>query len=218
VTEDVAVDADAETGGADGPGGRADGYRLRRRAVVADLLAHDDALLVVAGLGAPAWDATAAGDRDRTFPLWGAMGGALAMGLGLALARPGDRVLVLTGDGELLMGVGSLSTVGFQQPANLAAVVLDNERYGETGGQVTHTARSTDLAAVAAACGWPSTRTVRQPDKAADLRTWLWDGPGPRLAVVKVSPQEDPLVLPPRDGVVLRDRFRRAVLGSPLPS
>ena len=121
--------------------GRADHYPLRRREVVASLLAGRDDLLVVTGLGAPAWDATAAGDRDRTFPLWGAMGGALAMGLGLALARPDDRVLVLTGDGELLMGLGSLSTVGYQQPANLAVVVLDNERYGETGGQLTHTAQ-----------------------------------------------------------------------------
>jgi thiamine pyrophosphate-dependent acetolactate synthase large subunit-like protein len=204
---------------ADG-GGRSEGHPLRRREVVADLLHGDASVLVVAGLGAPAWDATAtaAGDRDRTFPLWGAMGGALPMGLGLALARPGDRVLVLTGDGELLMGLGSLSTTGYRSPPNLAVVVLDNERYGETGGQPTHTARSTDLAGVAAACGWPSTRTVRDAGEAAGLRVWLWEAPGPRLAVVKVSPAADPLVLPTRDGVSLRDRFRRAVLGPPLPS
>ena len=193
---------------------RAEGFTLRRRAVVAVLLADDDQLLVVCGLGAPAWDATAAGDRDRTFPLWGAMGAAVPLGLGLALARPNDRVLVLTGDGEMLMGMGSLSTVGFQQPANLAVVVLDNERYGETGGQLTHTARFTDLAGVAAACGWPTTFTVREADEAAGLAPRLWSAPGPRLAVVKVSPQSDELVLPPRDGPLLKQRFRRALLGA----
>lgn len=198
----------------DGLGERAEGYVLRRRPVVARLLEGDDELLVVAGLGAPAWDATAAGDRDRTFPLWGAMGGAVPMGLGLALARPSDRVLVLTGDGELLMGLGSLSTVGFQQPANLAVVVLDNERYGETGGQVTHTAGSTDLAGVAAACGWPTTFVVTTPADAEGLRDRLWSASGPRLAVVKVGPDPEPLVLPPRDGAHLKERFRRAVLGT----
>jgi thiamine pyrophosphate-dependent acetolactate synthase large subunit-like protein len=193
--------------------GRADHYPLRRREVVAALLAGRDDLLVVTGLGAPSWDATAAGDRDRTFPLWGAMGGAPAMGLGLALARPDEPVLVLTGDGELLMGLGSLSTIGFQQPANLAVVVLDNERYGETGGQLTHTARYTDLAAVAAGCGWPSTWTVRTAADAAELPTRLWATPGPRLVVVKVAAANDPLVMPSRDGTWLKERFRRAVLG-----
>ncbi len=191
----------------------AEPYRLARRPLVAGLLAEDTDVLLVCGLGAPAWDATAAGDRDRTFPLWGGMGGAVPMGLGLALARPQDRVLVLTGDGEMLMGMGSLSTVGFQQPANLAVVVLDNERYGETGGQLTHTARFTDLAAVAAACGWPTTFTVSDPLEADGLAGRIWSAPGPRLVVAKISPANEPLVLPPRDGTVLRERFRRAVLG-----
>jgi len=191
--------------------GRAERYPLRRRAVVAELLAGRADLLVVTGLGAPTWDATAAGDRDRTFPLWGAMGGAAAMGLGLALARPDEPVLVVTGDGELLMGLGTLSTIGDQQPANLAVVVLDNERYGETGGQLTHTARSTDLAAVAAACGWPTTWTIREPAEADGLAERLWTAPGPRLAVVKVAAADEPLVMPPRDGTWLKERFRRAL-------
>lgn len=202
------------TDGHDGDDGdvRAERPVLRRRSVVAALLRDEPDLLVIAGLGASAWDATAAGDRDRTFPLWGAMGGAVPMGLGLALARPHDRVLVLTGDGEMLMGLGSLSTVGFRGPPNLAVVVLDNERYGETGGQITHTARNTDLAAVAAACGWAGSLTVRTEAEAAALRGDLWAHPGPSLAVVKVSSEPDPLVLPPRDGAHLKDRFRRAVL------
>ena len=120
-------------------------YPLRRREVVQELLKSREGLLVVAGLGAPAWDATASGDHPLTFPLWGGMGGAVSIGLGLALAQPDQRVLVITGDGEMLMGLGSLSTVGLQQPENLAVVVLDNEHFGETGMQTTHTAGSVNL-------------------------------------------------------------------------
>ncbi|MCH9000437.1 MAG: aldehyde dehydrogenase, partial [Proteobacteria bacterium] len=140
---------------------RAEFYPLRRREVVARLVAARDelpgggALLVVGGLGAPSWDLTAAGDHALTFPLWGAMGGAAMIGLGLALARPTRRVLVVTGDGEMLMGLGALATIAVQAPANLAVVVLDNERYGETGMQATHTAGPTNLSAVAAGAGFP---------------------------------------------------------------
>jgi len=115
---------------------------LQRREVVKTLLADRGELLVVAGLGSTAWDCTAAGDSALTFPMWGAMGCAAMMGLGLALAQPARRVLVLTGDGEMLMGLGSLATIGVQKPQNLALVVIDNERYGETGMQATHTARA----------------------------------------------------------------------------
>ena len=113
---------------------------LHRREVVAELLRERKDLLVVAGLGSTAWDITAAGDSPLSFPMWGAMGQAAMMGLGLALAQPTRRVLVVTGDGEMLMGLGSLATIGAQQPANLTIVVIDNERYGETGLQRTHTA------------------------------------------------------------------------------
>jgi thiamine pyrophosphate-dependent acetolactate synthase large subunit-like protein len=102
-------------------------YPLRRRAVVKELLAQRGDTLVVAGLGAPAWDVTAAGDEPLNFPLWGAMGGAVPIGLGLALAQESRCVLVITGDGEMLMGLGSLATVAIQRPPNLAIVVLDNE-------------------------------------------------------------------------------------------
>ena len=119
---------------------RALDYPLNRREVVAALLEQRGDMAVVAGLGAPNWDCTAAGDHPLTFPLWGAMGGAAMMGLGIAIAQPGRRVLVLTGDGEMLMGIGALASIGIQKPANLAVVVLDNERYGETGMQATATA------------------------------------------------------------------------------
>jgi hypothetical protein len=127
---------------------------LDRREVVRALLERRGDLLVIAGLGSSAWDCTAAGDHPLTFPLWGAMGSACTIGLGLALAQPRKRVLVVTGDGEMLMGLGSLATIAVQRPGNLAIVVLDNERYGETGMQKTHTAHGTDLAAVALACGF----------------------------------------------------------------
>ncbi|HEX9431198.1 MAG TPA: thiamine pyrophosphate-dependent enzyme, partial [Burkholderiales bacterium] len=114
--------------------------KLHRRDVVNELLRDRKDLLVVAGLGSTTWDITAAGDSPLSFPTWGAMGQAAMIGLGMALAQPKRRVLVVTGDGEMLMGLGSLATIGVQQPANLTVVVIDNERYGETGMQRTHTA------------------------------------------------------------------------------
>ncbi|MDX1541160.1 MAG: thiamine pyrophosphate-dependent enzyme, partial [Geminicoccaceae bacterium] len=170
-------------------------------------------LLVIAGLGAPAWDATAAGDHPLTLPLWGAMGGAVMIGLGLALARPERRVLVLTGDGEMLMGLGSLATVAVQRPANLAIVVLDNERYGETGMQATHTAHGVDLAAAAAATGFEIAGTIRDQTTLETALPDILGAPGPTFHTIKVGADEHPLVLPPKDGASLKDRFRRALLG-----
>jgi len=186
---------------------------LDRREVVRMLLADRGELLVIAGLGAPAWDATDAGDHPLTFPLWGGMGGAAAIGLGLALAQPQRRVLVLTGDGELLMGLGSLATIGAQRPRNLSVVVLDNERYGETGMQASHTAFGVDLAAVAKACGFVSATMVTTIEQVSRLRANLHRADGPLFAQVKVATDKLPLVLPPRDGAHLKDRFREALLG-----
>jgi thiamine pyrophosphate-dependent acetolactate synthase large subunit-like protein len=186
---------------------------LDRRAVVAMLLRNPGDLLVVTGLGAPTYDAAAAGDRPQNFYLWGAMGGAAMTGLGLALAQPQRRVLVITGDGEMLMGLGSLATIGAVSPPNLAIAVLDNARFGETGSQRSHTAASTDLEAVARACGWRNTATVRSLEEAETLT--------PRLrreslfAVIRISPEEKPRVLPPRDGALLTSRFRQAIGAAP---
>jgi thiamine pyrophosphate-dependent acetolactate synthase large subunit-like protein len=187
--------------------------QLDRRQIVRALLDRRGGLLVVAGLGSAAWDCTAAGDHPLTFPLWGAMGSACMMGLGLALAQPARRVLVVTGDGEMLMGVGSLATIGSQGPRNLAVVVLDNERYGETGMQKTHTAHGVDLAAVARACGFAGARVVRSNSEIVALRTAVYRGRGPLFFQVKVRPETLPLVLPPRDGAHLKHRFREALLG-----
>lgn len=187
---------------------------LNRRDVVQALLADRGELLVIAGLGAPAWDATAAGDHPLTFPLWGGMGGAAAIGLGLAIAQPKRRVLVLTGDGEMLMGLGSFATIGVARATNLSIVVLDNERYGETGMQSTHTAHGVDLAAVARGCRFSGARIVRDRKEFESARAELLGGVGPVLVQIKVLAEKLPLVLPPHDGIVLKDRFRRALLGA----
>lgn len=186
---------------------------LRRRQAVEILLQDRKDLLVVAGLGSTAWDITAAGDSDLSFPLWGAMGNAAMIGLGLALAQPARRVLVITGDGEMLMGMGSLATIGVKRPANLSVVVIDNERYGETGMQATHTASGVDLAKVAQACGFGVAKQVRTLAQLAALRKAIHATRGPVFAQVKVRAEKLPLVLPPRDGGLLKSRFRKALLG-----
>jgi thiamine pyrophosphate-dependent acetolactate synthase large subunit-like protein len=187
--------------------------RLDRRAVVKRILSDRGDLLVVAGLGAPAWDVAAAGDHPLDFPLWGAMGGAAMVGLGLALAQPSRKVLVITGDGEMLMGLGSLATIGAQHPRNLRIIVLDNERYGETGQQHTHTALGTDLAAVALACGFPCAHMLESEEQIEFLRTQIQHSEDLFLAVVKIALTDDPPVLPPRDGAYLKNRMRGALLG-----
>ena len=189
------------------------GGPLRRRDVVQRLLKERGELLVIAGLGAPALDVTAAGDHPLTFPMWGAMGGAAMMGLGLALAQPMRRVLVVTGDGEMLMGLGSLATIAAQRPPNLTLVVLDNERYGETGMQKTHTAFGVDLAGMAKAAGFAHARRVTTMLGVARLVALIHRGTGPVFAQVKVLAEKPPLVLPPKDGGLLKSRFRAALAG-----
>ena len=186
---------------------------LHRREVVNALLADRGDLLVVTGLGSTAWDATAAGDHDLTFPLWGAMGSAAMIGLGIALAKPRHRVLVITGDGEMLMGMGSLATIGVQKPANLSVVVIDNERYGETGMQKTHTASGVDLTMVAKGCGFAQARMVTDRKGVDGLHKMVHGEAGPNFAQVKVLAEKIPLVLPPREGALLKARFRRALNG-----
>lgn len=187
---------------------------LHRRDVVRDLMRGRGDLVVVAGLGAPAYDLAACGDVALNFSLWGAMGGAAMVGLGLALAQPERNVLVLTGDGEMLMGLGSLATIATQHPSNLHIVVLDNERYGETGQQATHTSAGADLAAIALACGIPHVRTVRQADELVALQNDLYRRAGVSFAVVKILPEDLPRVLPPRDGAFLTQRLRAELIGA----
>ncbi len=192
---------------------RAENYPLRRRDVAKALLRDRGGLLVVAGLGSPAWDITAAGDDPLNLPLWGAMGGAAALGLGLALAQPDRRVLVITGDGDMLMGLGTFATIGLQRPSNLSLVVFDNERYGETGMQLTHTAHGMDLAAAAVAAGFPVSETVLDQDGLDAALPVILEAPGPVFYDIKVRAEELDFVLPPKEGVILKQRFRQALLG-----
>lgn len=188
---------------------------LDRRAVVERLLVDRGGLLVVTGLGSSTYDAAAAGDHDLNFYLWGAMGGAAMIGLGLALARPESPVLVITGDGEQLMGMGALATVGARGPRNLAIVVLDNGLYGETGMQASHTARGVDLERVASACGFAWSQTIDRMPEIDALRQRVHRCEGPGFATVRIAATEPPRVLPIRDGVEIKNRFRRALALSP---
>lgn len=188
---------------------------LPRREVVKRLFHNRGDLVVVSGLGATSWDMASLGNHPLDFPLWGAMGGAAMVGLGLALAQPDRTIVVLTGDGEQLMGLGALATIGVQKPKNLRLVVLDNERYGETGQQHTHTAAGVDLAAVALACGFPYVSTVRTWEELDGLAEALHRQNDLLLAVVKIGLTPDPLTLPPRDGAYLKHRLREAILGPP---
>ena len=188
---------------------------MDRRDAVRRLLLDRGNLVVVAGLGASAYDIAATGDTSLDFPLWGAMGGAAMVGLGLAIAQPARTVLVITGDGEMLMGMGSLATIAVDRPANLRIVVLDNERFGETGNQRTHTASGTDLAAVAKGCGFADVRTVPALADIDRLRADLHRaGGGPLFAVIKIGTEPEPKALPPRDGPYLAHRLRAALLGA----
>jgi thiamine pyrophosphate-dependent acetolactate synthase large subunit-like protein len=186
---------------------------LDRRAVVGALLAERGELLVVCGVGTAVYDGAAVGDHPLTFPMWGAMGGGAMVGLGLALAQPGRPVLVLTGDGEMLMALGSLATAGVKRPRNLSVAVLDNERYAETGMQATHTAQGVNLAAVAAACGFTTGEVIREMAGVEKLKRRLSAGDGPLFAQIKVAATPQPPAMPPRDGRLLKTRFRAALLG-----
>ena len=185
---------------------------LDRREVVKTLLAQREDALVVTGLGSSCYDAGVY-DHPNTFYLWGAMGGAAMIGLGLALAQPKRRVLVITGDGEMLMGVGSFATIGAQKPDNLAIVVLDNELYAETGMQPTHTARGVDLAGMAKAAGFAVAETVRTEEALDSAVQTLYRTPGPAFFDIKVSSKRYPLSIRLRDGVHIKNRFRENLLG-----
>jgi len=184
---------------------------LDRRDFVRRLLRDRGDLLVVSGLGSATYDVAAAGDHALNFYLWGAMGGTAMIGLGLALARPERRVAVITGDGDMLMGVGSLATIGVKQPNNLAIVVLDNSRYGETGMQPSHTQAGIDLVAMARACRFPAARAVSRDEQADEIRALLQAGEGPIFVSARIKPEEAPRVLPLRDGHAIKQRFMAAL-------
>lgn len=190
---------------------------LDRRAVVSSLLADRKQAIAVGGLGASTYDIAAAGDHDRNLYLWGAMGGAVMIGLGIALAQPKLPVVVITGDGEMLMGMGSLATVGLQKPANLTIVVLDNEVYGETGGQASHTAAAADLVGVAKSCGIANARAISTMAEIEAYALEMQDvASGPRFASIKIDSANLERVLSSRDGTFIVNRIRGSLGFSPI--
>jgi thiamine pyrophosphate-dependent acetolactate synthase large subunit-like protein len=184
---------------------------MDRREFVRQLLIDRGDLLVVPGLGSATYDVAAAGDHPLNFYLWGAMGGTAMIALGLALARPDRRVAAIPGDGDMLMGLGSLATIGVKQPKNLAIVVLDNGHYGETGMQPSHTHAGIDIVAVALACRFKHARAVSRIGEAAEVRALLQKGDGPILVNAKIGADDVPRVLPLRDGHAIKQRFIEAM-------
>ena len=193
---------------------------LQRREVVSRINQKRGDALMVTGLGSSSYDLHAAGDDDRNFYLWGAMGGAAMTGLGVAMAQPDKHIIVLTGDGEMLMGIGALATIGVQQPKNLSIIVLDNGHYGETGMQASHTQFGVDLPCIASASGLPVTMSVTNEaelDKLIGAITAQQSGKGGAIfASIKVAAESPERSLPVVDGVEIKNRFRRTLGLQPL--
>jgi thiamine pyrophosphate-dependent acetolactate synthase large subunit-like protein len=186
---------------------------LDRREVVKTILAQRQDALLVTGLGSSCYDAGTV-DHPNTFYLWGGMGGAAMIGLGLALAQPKRRVLVITGDGEMLMGLGSLATIAVAKASNLTILVIDNELYSETGMQPTHTSQGVDLAGIAASSGFKHAKTLHSLSEVKDSMTTIYKTPGPVFLDIKVNANRYPLSIRLRDGTHIKNRFRESVLGA----
>ncbi|MEM8687758.1 MAG: thiamine pyrophosphate-dependent enzyme [Pseudomonadota bacterium] len=185
--------------------------RIRRRPLVAELMAHRGEALVITGLGSATYDVAAAGDHDNNFYFWGGMGLTAMTGLGLAVAQPQRRAVVITGDGDMMMGIGSLATIASAAPDNLAILVLDNERFGETGEQIGLSAGVTDMVQMAKGAGFQTAATFASEAEMRELPELLFSTPGPVFCVAKVAPGNDERVLPSTDGAYLTRRFRDAL-------
>ncbi len=185
--------------------------KIDRRPFVADLLRRRGNAVVVPGLGSPCWDIFAAGDSPEYLYNWGGMGLAVPTALGLALAQPSRRVLAITGDGEMMMGIGSLGVVADQAPKNLGILVLDNEAFSETGRQRGLSSTRADLCIVAKGFGIATTMHVTEAGQVADLASFLFEQPGPSFAVAKIAISEDPWRLPEKDGATIARRVKVAL-------
>lgn len=185
--------------------------KIKRRPFVAELLKHRGNALVVPGLGSPTWDISAAGDQPEYLYSWGGMGLAVSTALGIALAQPDRRVLAITGDGEMMMGIGSLGVVADQAPKNLGILVLDNEHFGETGRQNGLTGARTDMCKVAEGFGIAKTLLVTEESQVGALVELMFKTPGPTFAVAKIAITEDPWALPIKDGAAIAHRFRVSI-------
>jgi thiamine pyrophosphate-dependent acetolactate synthase large subunit-like protein len=186
---------------------------MDRREVVADLIKGRGDALIVTGLGSTCYD-FGTQDHPNTYYLWGGMGAAAMLGLGLALAQPSRRVVVATGDGEMLMGFGAFATIGAKAPKNLSLVVIDNEHYSETGMQPTHIGRGVSLEGVAKACSFASAQTIYSKDELAKAVPDIFGGKGLSFHDIKVSTKRYPMSIRLRDGAHIKNRFRENLLGA----
>ncbi len=184
---------------------------IERRQAVRRILANRGETIVVCGLGSSTYDVFAAGDDDRNFYLWGAMGGAVMIGLGLAIAQPDKPVVVITGDGEALMGLGALASVAAQKPDNMTIIVLDNAHFGETGMQPSHTGHGVDLTEIAKGCGFNNSQTINDYDALDAFSNIPNAANGPRFAVVKITTDNPDRALPNLDGVYIKNRVRSSL-------
>jgi len=180
-----------------------------RRQLVARLLAGRGRLLVITGIGSATYDVASCGDDTRNFYIWSGLGCTPMVGLGLALARPDRRVAVITGDGDVLMALGSLATIGVKQPRNLSIICLDNGHYSASGMQPSATAAGVDLAQAANACKL-RVETAGDLSRADELRRLLHSGQGPLFIHARVDADDQQRVIPSRDGVAIKHRFMQA--------
>ena len=189
--------------------------RLPRATAVPKLIGNPDDFLIVAGLAGPAKDIGAlTKEAPNTFLFGGAMGGALPTALGLALAQPDKRVLCVTGDGDLLMSMSTLATIGALKPANLAVVCVDNALYQETGGQDSHTAMGVDLAKIAAGAGFGATRDVSREDQLEEAGQILRQTNGPAFVLLRVDASPPPKYGRNWQASETKVAFRKALLGT----
>ena len=187
-------------------------FALDRREALPALVGRHEDFLIVAGLAGTARDIAAlTGNAANGFAMGGAMGGACMIGLGLALARRDRRVLVVTGDGELLMNVGALATIALLNPPNLSIVCVDNGHYGETGYQKSHTSLGTDLEKMAQGAGIKLTRTVQHTADISAGTQFLRQGNGTVFLLLRVNTGEPPVYKRIWDPAVSRAQFRAAL-------
>ena len=188
-------------------------FILNRRYVISELLKEREDTLVVNGLGGTCWDLASLGDNDFNFYVWGGMGNACMIALGLALSQPEKKVIVITGDGEMLMGIGSLATIALKKPKNLSIVIFDNELYGETGNQKTHTAYSTNLSHIAIGAGIKNSSIISSQEELLLLSSEIHKINNLTFSQIKINQEQDEIVLPIREGAYIKSRFRKALLG-----
>ena len=169
-------------------------YSLDRKKAIPILLGDTDRFLIISGLAGPAKDiGFLTKESSNTFLFGGAMGGALPTSLGLALARPKDTILCVSGDGDVLMSMGSLATIATMKPKNLIIICVDNSLYLETGGQKSHTGLGVDLDVVAQGCGFSNTMTIDNEDDLLQATTLvnnclLYTSPSPRDGLLSRMP------------------------------